>query len=124
MFPPPKLGDHAGSLAVADQDLVASCADLRTIGLQASQHSHGVLICGLAELPDCGRAGGTLLRRSLLLRQGRHAAPTRATVKSNFCNISGFLDQLSELLAGIEHAGLHGGDRDVEDRRASSTDFS
>jgi hypothetical protein len=29
-----------------------------------------------------------------------------------------FLDQLSQLLASVEHAGLHGGGRDVEDQRA------
>jgi hypothetical protein len=34
------------------------------------------------------------------------------------------LDQLSQLLASVEHAGLHGGGRDVEDQRQSSTDFS
>jgi len=63
---PCPVGHTAGhSLAVADQDLVASCADVRAIGLQASQHSHGVLIGGLAELTDRGRTGGTLVRRSL-----------------------------------------------------------
>ena len=55
------------SLAVADQDLVTSCADLRTVGLQASQHPHGVVIRRLAELAHGGRAGRALLRRSLLL---------------------------------------------------------
>ena len=43
-----------------ERALVASCAG--TIGLQASQHPHGVLICRLAEFTDCGRAGGTVLR--------------------------------------------------------------
>jgi len=47
---------------------VAHQADLRTIGLQASQHPHGVLICGPAELTDRGRAGSAFLRRSVLLR--------------------------------------------------------
>jgi len=58
---------------VTDQDLIASRADLRPIGLQTCQHPHGVLICRLAELPHGGRAGGAFLRRPLLLRlsQGR-----------------------------------------------------
>jgi hypothetical protein len=59
---------HTQSLAVADQDLVASVADLRTIGLQTCQHPHGVLVGRLAVLLDCWCAGGALLRRSLLLR--------------------------------------------------------
>src|SRR3954470_9506551 len=54
--------------------------------------------------------------RRILVTEG--APPTRATVKRNFCNISGSLHVLSQLLAGVKHAGLHRGDRDVEDQRA------
>ena len=64
-----------GLLTVTEQDLVTGCADLRAIGLQARQHPHGVLIRGLAELAHGGRAGGPLLRGSLLLRQGRRRYP-------------------------------------------------
>ena len=105
------------SLAVADQDLVASCADLRTIGLQASQHPHGVLICGLAELTDCGRAGSAFLRRSLLLRlsQCGQGSPDEGHSYEEFLqHLLGSLHQLSQLLAGIKHAGLHRGGRDAE----------
>ena len=64
------------SLAVTDQDLVACCANLRTISLQACQHSHAVLICRLAELSHGGRASGALLRSSLLrLSQCRQRYP-------------------------------------------------
>jgi hypothetical protein len=106
------------SLAVPDQDLIASVADFRTIGLQTCQHSHGVLVGRLAVLLDCWCAGGAVLRRSLLLRLSQcNAPPRRATVKSNLCSISGPLDQLSELLAGIKHAGLHRAGGDAEDER-------
>ena len=87
------------SLAVADQDFVAGCADLRTIGLQASQHPHGVLICGLAKLTDCGRAGGAFLRRSLLLtlvpatlpRRGPQLKGIFATSQASWTSAASFL---------------------------------
>src|SRR6476469_1925168 len=53
------------SLAVADQDPVATRANLRSIGLQTCQHPQRVLKGGLAEPVHSGSAVRAVLRRTL-----------------------------------------------------------